>query len=50
MIPVHAVGVGHGLARRDAHEDFVRAGVVFAQVVRVVGGDQRDAGFDARGG
>src|SRR5579863_6128205 len=46
MVPVHAIGVGHGLPRLNAHEDFVRAGVFAAQIMRVVGGDQRDAGFD----
>ena len=50
MIPVHAVGIGHGLAGLDAHQNFVRAGVFAAQIVRVVGGDERNAGFDARGG
>ena len=45
MIPVHAIGIAHGLAGLNAHEDFVRAGVVTAQIVRIVGGDQRDAGF-----
>ncbi len=46
MIPVHPVGIGHGLARLDAHQNFMRARVVFAQVMGIVGGDQRDAGFD----
>ena len=46
MVPVHAVGVGHRLARLNAHEDFVRAGVFAAQIMRVVGGDERNAGFD----
>ena len=46
MIPVHAVGIGHGFAGLDAHQNFVRAGVFAAQVVGVVGGDERDAGFD----
>ena len=48
MVPVHAVRVGHGLARLDAHENFVRAGVVAAEVMRIVGGDQRNAGFHAK--
>ena len=43
MIPVHAVRVRHRLARLDAHENFVRAGVFAAQVVGVVGGDERNA-------
>ena len=46
MIPVHAVGVGHGLPRLNAHQNFVRAGVFAAQIMRVVGSDQRDACFD----
>ncbi len=46
MVPVHAVGVGHRLARLDAHENFVRARVFAAQIMRVVGGDERNAGFD----
>ncbi len=46
MIPVHAVGIGHRLSRLDAHQNFVRAGVFAAQIVRIVGRDQRDAGFD----
>ena len=43
-------GVGHGLAGLDAEQDFVRARVFPAQVVRVVGGDQRDARSPARAG
>ena len=45
MVPVHAGRIAHGLASLDAHQDFVRAGVVAAQIVRIVGGDQGDAGF-----
>ena len=47
--PAHAVGVVEALAGLDAHQDFVRARVLFAEVVRVVGGDEREAGFAARG-
>jgi len=32
----HAVRIGHGLAGLDAQENFVRAGVVLAQIVRIV--------------
>ncbi|MCG3774995.1 MAG: hypothetical protein JW395_1823 [Nitrospira sp.] len=45
VIPVHALGIVDGLARRDAHQDLVSAGVILAEVVRVVGGDHRDAGL-----
>ena len=41
----HPVRVGHGLARLDAEHDLVHPGVVVTQIVRVVGRDQRDAGF-----
>ncbi len=50
LIQAHAVRVGHGFAGLDAQQDFVRAGVVLAQIVRVVGGDERDAGIRRRGG
>ena len=46
VVPVHALGVRHGLPGLDAHEDFMGAGVFAAQVMRVVGGYERDAGFD----
>ena len=41
----HAVGVGNGLAGLDAQKDALHLGVVAADVVRIVGGDHRDAGF-----
>ena len=44
LLEAHAVRVRHGLAGLDAQQDFVRARVGLAQVVRIVGGDQRDAG------
>ena len=44
-VPTHAVGVVHRLAGLDAEQDFVRAGVLFAEVVGIVGGDEREAGF-----
>ena len=45
MVPVHPVGVGHGLPRLNAHQNLVRAGIFTAQVMRVVGGDERNASF-----
>ena len=44
LLEAHPVGVRHGLAGLDAQHDFVRARVVLAQVMRIVGGDQRNAG------
>src|ERR1035437_3049986 len=44
-VPFHARWVAHGFAGLDAEQDFVRAGVVAAQIVRVVGDHQRRAGF-----
>ena len=41
----HALRIAHGLAGLDAQQDFVRARVRLAHVMRVVGGDQRDARF-----
>ncbi len=43
--PTHAVGIVEILAGLDAHQDFVRARIFFAQVMRIVGGHQRKAGF-----
>ncbi len=43
--PAHAVRVVEILAGLDAHEDFVRPRILFAEVVRIVGGDEREAGF-----
>ena len=43
MVPVHMGRIAHGLSGLDAHEDFVRARVVATQIVRVVGGDERNA-------
>ncbi len=43
-VEAHAILVAHGLAGLDAEEDFVGAGVVAAEVVGVVGGDEREAG------
>ena len=43
LIEAHPVRVRHRLPGLDAKHDFVGAGVVFAQVVRIVGGDQRNA-------
>jgi len=42
---MHARRVAHGFAGLDAEQDFVCAGIVAAQIVRVVGGYQRQAGF-----
>ena len=44
LLEAHAVQIRHGLAGLNAQQDFVRAGVGLAQVVRIVGGDQRNAG------
>ena len=44
LLEAHPVRVRHGLAGLDAQQDFVRAGVVLAQIMRIVGGDQRNAG------
>ena len=44
-VPMHAVGVAHRLAGLDAEQDFVGARVFLAQVVGIVGGHQRQAGF-----
>ena len=41
---LHAIRIRHGFAGLDAEHDFVRAGIVLAEVVRIVGGDERDAG------
>ena len=43
--PTHAVGVVEILAGLYAHQDFVRTRILFAQVMRIVGGDEREAGF-----
>ena len=40
----HPVGIRHGLAGLDAQQDFVRASVVLAEIVRIVGGHQRNSG------
>ena len=39
---LHAVGIGERLARLDAHQHFLRLGVVGGQVVAVVGDDEGD--------
>ena len=41
----HALAVAHGLAGLNAHEDFLRVRIGLGQIVAVVGGDQRNAGF-----
>jgi hypothetical protein len=43
--PLHARRVAHGFARLYAEHDLVRAGVVAVEIVGVVGGDERNAGF-----
>ncbi len=45
LLEAHAAAVAHGLAGLNAQHDLVRAGVVLAHIVRVVGGDQRDTGL-----
>ncbi len=42
-VELHAVGVANRLAGLDAEHDVLRVGVVFAEIVAVVGGDQRQA-------
>ena len=49
-VPAHAVRVVERLAGLDAEQDFVRARVVLAEVVGIVGGDEREARSRARGG
>ena len=44
LLEAHAVRIGHGLAGLNAQQDFMRARVVLAQIVRIVGGHQRNAG------
>ncbi len=44
LFEAHAVQIRHRLAGLNAQQDFVGAGVGLAQVVGIVGGDQRDAG------
>ena len=46
----HAVRVGEGLARLDAHQHFLRVGVLRGQVVAVVGDDQGHVHFPAPAG
>ena len=41
----HALGVAHGLAGLNAHQDFLGVRIGVGQVVAVVRGDQRNAGF-----
>ena len=41
----HALAVAHGLAGLNAHQDFLSVGIGLREVVAVVRGDQRDAGF-----
>src|SRR5207249_9942921 len=45
MLPVHPRRIGHGLARLYAHQNFVRAGIVAGQIMRIIGRDQGDAGL-----
>jgi hypothetical protein len=41
----HPVRVVHGLAGLDAEQHFLGVSVVVMQIVAIVGGDERDAGF-----
>ena len=43
LLIAHPLGIVHALARADAHQHVVRRGVLLAQVVAVVGGDDRQA-------
>ena len=44
LLEAHPVQIRHRLAGLNAQQDFVGAGVGLAQVVGIVGGDERDAG------
>ena len=44
LLEAHAIRIRHGLAGLDAQHDFVRARVVLAQIMRIVGRHQRNAG------
>jgi hypothetical protein len=39
------MGIAHGLAGLDAEQDFLRVSIVVVQVVAIIGGDERNAGF-----
>ena len=42
---LHAMRIAHGLAGLDAEQDFLGVGVLVVEIVAIVGGDERDAGF-----
>ena len=44
-LKAHPVGLVHQSSHLDAHEHVLGAGILFAQVVGIVGGHQRDAGL-----
>ena len=44
VLEPHAVWIGHRLAGLDAQQDFVRAGVILAEIMRIVRDHQRNAG------
>ena len=42
---LHAIDVAHGLARLNAHQNFLRASIGLLQIVRIVRGDERYPGL-----
>src|SRR3984957_10588624 len=42
---LHAIGIAHCLAGLDAEQDFLSVRVAVMQIVAIVGGNERDAGF-----
>ena len=45
MAETHPVRIRHGFAGLDAHQNLMRASVVTTKIMRVVRGNERDAGF-----
>ena len=42
---LHTMRIAHGLAGLDAEQDFLGVGVFVVEIMAIVGGDERDAGF-----